>query len=615
MRTLLPRFEEFFLRSCSYLDRFHRSSYYEGDVGIPNEYKEMRDSGFKTEITPGDKRKRKYKGKGSYIINNVGTIGFSKHVADKFNVDGVNSFFHKRKANVRESTRPQRFCKPPEISTDFYCENQEFFNNFPEFDLYNHITVSGNFETNKHTIQQQIDCRNFSNSHIPNFNDYLKLKNAVRDTIRKLQIVDLGEVNISDIHDFDFDLNTMPGYRFQHYFNATKKSDCVDLAVAIGEERYKKILKATREGRVITRDEIIPGIYSIGARNSRRSSDDFGEVAKSRAVHMPEWHTELHGGIFSDRITAHLVEKGVGPVYIGNSFIKYERLEKQLAENFCAIEGDWSKFDASLCNTFITMACSIFRLYFPPGLLYDNHFLAILDTLVIKDYHVVGGSVLRILHGLPSGSKWTSLFGSVINLLILNYTFSRVKYKDRSFAIGGDDFVVFIKDKDCVLDELEEDVLFKASEMGMKLKYFYKKNYKNSLNIDDYPVFYKYTVFKGKPVTPIESLFDRVFSPWNKLHKNSLSVLKFLNDIMPSLAYPSNGCLVYYQYYSYVFYRCFKVPLSVDELARRHYVLYKRMMSDRISLDCLHDDYYVNKRNVFANYLKITKYIELVFNL
>ena len=107
-------------------------------------------------------------------------------------------------------------------------------------------------------------------------------------------------------------------------------------------------------GEVIKRDEIIPGIYTIGARNKREVKPEVGDVAVSRTVHMPEFHTELHAGIFSDRLTDHFVDKGDGPIFIGNSFIQSERLEKLIKNNFQAVEGDWKKFDASLCNVLIT---------------------------------------------------------------------------------------------------------------------------------------------------------------------------------------------------------------------------------------------------------------------
>lgn len=333
--------------------------------------------------------------------------------------------------------------------------------------------VDGCFDTNKHTIEAQMDCKNFLGGSTPSKRHYELMSAAVADTIRKLKIIELEGVNVTDIRDFDFDLSTKPGYRYEHYLNKYSKFECVDEAVFLAEERYSAILNATREGRTVIRRELIPGIYTIGARNKREDEPTPGEFVVSRAVHMSEFHVELHGGIFSDRLTRHFVEKDDGPIFIGNSFIKSERLEKLILNNFCAVEGDWRKFDSTLCNALITMAVCICRLYFPDGLLYDNHFIAILDSLVIKDYHVVGGNVYRMLHGLPSGSKWTSIIGSIINLISLNFTFSSIKYYDRSFAIGGDDFVVFIKNSLYNLDCIQKSVFEKAQLIGMLLKFLY----------------------------------------------------------------------------------------------------------------------------------------------
>jgi hypothetical protein len=389
----------------------------------------------------------------------------------------------------------------------------------------------------------------------------------------------------------------------------------VDEAVAVAEELYKRIVKASNEGRTITRADIIPGIYTIGARNKREDDCQSGEVAKSRVVHMPEFHNELHGGMFSDLITAHLVESGTGPIYIGNSFIKFDRFEKQLDNFHSAIEGDWKKYDSSLCNSLITMAVAILRLYFPPGILNDNHFLAILDSLVIKDYHVVGGKVLRILHGLPSGSKWTNLLCSVINLIVLNYIFSDIKYYDRSFAIGGDDFVTFIRKSEYDLDLIEERAMKLSSEIGMVFKIFKQKKYFNSKNVDDYPVFYKYTVFDGVPVVPIESLVERVLSPWNKKYKSNFEIIKFLDNVLPSLAHPTGACYIFYFYYKYVYYRMTKEEIDVNSLVERHYRLYRKMMDEGIDFYALKDFEFESKRNVYVRRIKISNYLNEVFGI
>jgi hypothetical protein len=618
MKALTSGFENFYTVACSYLSKYHNSSYHNSDSTFPKMYSEA-ESKYSSKKKKGKKQNKKHSKNFTYdyIYNKQLLISRNIREGNDFTCDGRNSFLHKERSKVRVATRRQKFFKPPEISTDFFNQFPEFFSEFPEFKLNEHLVVEGCYDTNKHTIQEQMNCKNFSGGVIPSNKHYNKMKTAIRDTIRKLKIEDLGGVDICNIRDFDFNLKTKPGFRYEHYMLKQTKFDCVNEAVFLAEERYSKILKASKDGRVITHDEIIPGIYTIGARNKRETDPVCGENATSRAVHMPEFHVELHGGIFSDVLTTHFTNKAQGPIFIGNSFLKGERLGKLLEDNYCAIEGDWRKFDSSLCNSFITMAVSICRLYFPLGLVYDNHFLAILDSLVIKDYHIVGGKVYRILHGLPSGSKWTSIIGSIINLLVLNYSFSSIKYYDRSFAIGGDDFVVFIKNDKYKIDILKLLVNEVSAKVGMTLKIFKTKMYKNSVNVIDYPVFYKYTWFDGKPIIPVESILERVFSPWNKKYISNFEVLDFLDNVIPSLGYPTTSCFLVYYFYIYVYFRATGKIISVNQLILKHTSIFHKMYEVKATLKEIystHSDTVKNKRNVFAFEIRNKDFLKELFN-
>lgn len=228
----MSEFERFYKKCCLYLEKHWKDTFYEGNVGIPGRYAEERDKKTNKGFSKGF-----HVSNNSYVFNNCGTVATIKKKGPSLKVNNFTSFKHKKKANVRISTRPQRFSKPPEVCTDFVFEHHEVFKNFDDFNLDEHIIVSGCYDTNRHTIQKQIDCKNFSGGRLPSWDDYLFLKTAIRDSIRKLQVDVLGDVNISDMDDFDFNLDTIAGYRFEHYFKARTKRDCVDLALEVGRDR------------------------------------------------------------------------------------------------------------------------------------------------------------------------------------------------------------------------------------------------------------------------------------------------------------------------------------------------------------------------------------------
>lgn len=63
------------------------------------------------------------------------------------------------------------------------------------------------------------------------------------------------------------------------------------------------------------------------------------------------------------------------------------------------LEGDWKKFDSSLYINIIICTVCILRCYYDlDDDEIDNHFIAIFDCMAIKDYYLLGGSVVRARH-------------------------------------------------------------------------------------------------------------------------------------------------------------------------------------------------------------------------
>lgn len=260
-------------------------------------------------------------------------------------------------------------------------------------------------------------------------------------------------------------------------------------------ERWRNIEKATNEGRAIRRNEIFPSTYSIGARNKRDVSYEDGEKVTSRAVHMPDFHAELQTAPWIDAISFDIQERERGQIYIGNSYTKFDRLVKDFSETKSVIEDDVKRFDSSLYITDIVIAVAIARLYFDiDSELIDNHFLAIFDTVAIQDYHTPSDSMYRLVNGLPSGVKSTTLFGSLMNLLNLMHSCRKWDFKRFNFIVGGDDFLIASIDQRS--DEDLNDIKDFALKVGIIFKILEFK-FLNATSSNAKPSFQKYTINKG----------------------------------------------------------------------------------------------------------------------
>ena len=79
------------------------------------------------------------------------------------------------------------------------------------------------------------------------------------------------------------------------------------------------------------------------------------------------------------------------------------------------VEDDIKRFDSRLYLNLMICAVSIARYFYKlDDAQIDNYFTALFNSVGINP----GGYIYRMIHGLPSGVKSKSLFGSIINLLM-----------------------------------------------------------------------------------------------------------------------------------------------------------------------------------------------------
>jgi len=515
--------------------------------------------------------------------NGTVIFDFAKHANNpgELDVDGINSVYVGRHI-VRNGDRKQTYSRVPDPLIEFYHKNKNYFNNF-KINLDDAVIIDGCFKTNKTILQRTMIPENSSAySCMPSMKLIKDMKPAIVSTIRKLRIPALAKNEIGDLPFTSFNMKTYPGFHYKEYGKFDTKGDAIKSAFSVATSKWKYITKCTNNKIKLERNKLFPGTFAVGARNKRDfPSEKLSEVT-SRAVHMPEFHNEIHSGCWTDPISSHIRDEAKGPIYIGNSFVDYQRLYKDMFKCESIIEGDVSRFDSRIYVTFIVIAVAISRLYYDiDDEEIDNHFIAIFDSIAIKDYYTPGGFIYRMIHGLPSGVKSTSLFGSIINLVLQSHFCSNVSSKLTNFCIGGDDFLIGFKNK--MGDDQVHNIEKRAKDVGWELKYLAEKSF-HSTNINDRPFFYKYTIDNDEPVISTITLIERVFAPWNKKYRNCTQLYKFLIDIMPSLGAPRSNFLIYYEICSYVKYRLLQIHSPPSYFFAMHKSVYDKVMNRSLFL-------------------------------
>jgi hypothetical protein len=463
--------------------------------------------------------------------------------------DGVNGIYM-GKSSIRFGTRDQTIYKPHISANFFYHKYNDIFDKY-QLDVDRCVVVNGSYHTNVHTLKRTLnpECVGRHSSH-PDF-EFIKdtFFPTIRVLFRKLKYIPTFPALKSDCMLYcKLNAKTKSGFRFEEIYLKYKKGEAIKLGHDLAKKRWA-VLDGKEE---IRHDNIYPGVYTIGARGKKEVEYDNDEVAVSRAVHMPELHALLTTSPWSDTIVNFLKEAKKGPIYIGNNFLDWFRYNKDLLGSSFAFEGDWRRFDSTLYANMITVAVAVWRCFYDlDDECVDRHFIAIYDSLVLKDYYVTGGKVYRMFHGLPSGVKETSLLGSIINLIAQIYCIGPGIAKKFNFIIGGDDFVTACKDSKMNPFKIKEKFCERATDLGMEIKFLDIKHH-NADKLEDCPTFYKYTVWKDCPVVPVKAMLERTFMPWNKEYVDLYAVQKFLWDVMPSLGKPMSHLYIYYDYLSEV---------------------------------------------------------------
>ena len=127
-----------------------------------------------------------------------------------------------------------------------------------------------------------------------------------------------------------FNAKTYPKFVYNEYLRSSIKKEVFENTSKMGYARWNRIENATSAKRVVRKNQIFPSTYSIGIRNKKRVWYDGSLVITSRALDMSKYCAELRSARWVDEITDATQERQIVLIYIGNLFVRHNRVDKHI---------------------------------------------------------------------------------------------------------------------------------------------------------------------------------------------------------------------------------------------------------------------------------------------
>jgi hypothetical protein len=128
----------------------------------------------------------------------------------------------------------------------------------------------------------------------------------------------------------------------------------------------------------------------------------------------------------------------------------WERISRFMVQGKIGIEIDWGKFDSTVIEQAMSASFRLMRSCYPPGKKTDKLFVYVMSGTIYKNVALKQRFIYRLRKGLPSGTPFTSVLGTLCNWVLLNYLLRSQKLfgvsrpDDYSLAVAGDDTLIRI---------------------------------------------------------------------------------------------------------------------------------------------------------------------------
>jgi len=221
-----------------------------------------------------------------------------------------------------------------------------------------------------------------------------------------------------------------------------------------GKEREKIAEEAAEIWRTFREEECFdapPPLWYVGGREKPMSYTDFMMDKPARMILMPTGEEEFVSGRFVHAVLGWLKNNitpavlGVGP-YQGN----WRRLGKEFEGSTRFLEMDYSGYDATVSEELIRRAFQIISYSIDPeeeDAVVSRWLNWVMDSFINSYIVMPDRFVFQKSKGIPSGSVWTSLIGTLVNYIVIVEAMAWAGIDSRSTTVRvcGDDSLIGFK--------------------------------------------------------------------------------------------------------------------------------------------------------------------------
>lgn len=380
--------------------------------------------------------------------------------------------------------------------------------------FHDYIMVSGNWLTNKVNLQRMAE------PSYPSYN-YEKYLHGIKSR-NDFPVYGIDVPDSKHVFSVEVNPDSFSGVVTSLLLGQSKRE-----AYSYGVLAAYRILCNIKKSENYVFDQ---SLYAVGGRE-KRNQIDITKKPESRLVLMPELTTTLIGQLYAQPITKCLIENSAGSIYLGQSYYNNgsERICSQFQNFFTVCETDWSHFDSDVTETEIVLAFGILRSFYPRSEVTDKVFIFLLSGFLSKNVVTPDGFIYKITKGIPSGSPFTSLVGTIVNWIRWSALFSNeIEWKpfkdDFSLAICGDDVLIGLPFGCPIPDKFHERIQERTGGVIEDLNE--NTGFFSTDSPDRSRVFLKYCFISGLPFRRAKDYWKVALIPAKNRRSKTLTILR-----------------------------------------------------------------------------------------